>query len=308
MSAEGQKRARHFVRCLAAQTMGCLVCTQLVIIALGMIIRAIDKQEVLVQLFNFPQDAGQDQPGDFWNALHHHKLTYYVSGLILLLAILGVGVIFALIVSACSSEGGAMCCRVWCECCMPRYDCCRGWHSPAADVARACSDCADSCNARDCSCPCVDRIGSRGSSSNRNGQGNALFMFVIVAVIVLAIIGLLAAIVALVMGIQKACQKYIQLQQLGVLAQEYIVLDLAEPTDMGDAEGAQPGPPSQQGMPAPDPEQALLKFADIPEPSDPKKQIELQVQIQTEINEILGDALPDPIAEQALRSAYGSTY
>lgn len=303
MSAEGQKRARHFVRCLAAQTMGCLVCTQLVIIALGMIIRAIDKQEVLVQLFNFPQDAGQDQPGDFWNALYHHKLTYYVSGLILLLAILGVGVIFALIVSACSSKNGAMCCRFWGECCMPRHDCFRGWYCPAADLASACSDCADSCNARDCSCPC-----SGGSGSNRNGQGSALIIFVIATVIVLAVVGLLAAIVALVMGIQKACQKYIQLQQLGVLAQEYIVLDLAEPTDMGDAEGAQPRPPSQQGMPTPDPEQALLKFADIPEPSDPKKQIELQVQIQTEINEILGDALPDPIAEQALRSSYGSTY
>jgi len=66
-------------------------------------------------------------------------------------------------------------------------------------------------------------------------RDNPLIILFVVVILAFVIIGLFAAIVALVTAIQKAVQKYAQLQQLRMLTQEYIVEDLADPKDLGEA-------------------------------------------------------------------------
>lgn len=96
-----EQRKRAFFRQLATQTCGTFVGVQAVIIGLGMLIREIDSDEKLVRVFGFPQDPGQNQPGNFRNALYHHKCTYYSAGLIAFLAIVGFVALIYFVAQCC---------------------------------------------------------------------------------------------------------------------------------------------------------------------------------------------------------------
>jgi len=247
LDTEASARSRRFMQMLAAQTLGCFVVSQLTIISLGCLIRALDPKEVLVKVFNLPQDEGYAESGDFVTALRHHKLTYYIAGVLAALALIGVATTFAALAACCSRGRGArgegatrqvrgedvcgMSCDLCCECCRVRYTPYGGYYTPAGDCVYCCAECCDTCcqgggGGGRSSCDCPDMGGSRD---------NPLIILFVVVILAFVIIGLFAAIVALVTAIQKAVQKYAQLQQLRMLTQEYIVEDLADPKDLGEA-------------------------------------------------------------------------
>lgn len=65
-------------------------------------------------------------------------------------------------------------------------------------------------------------------------------MICLVALVVLCIIGIFIALVMVTMAIQRAAKQYAKLQQVRVLAEEYIVRDLADPTDLGEVDNSVP--------------------------------------------------------------------
>jgi len=112
------------------------------------------------------------------------------------------------------------------------------------------------------------------------------------------VIGVFIATVLIVMAIQRAAQQYAKLQQVRVLATEYIVCDLADPADLGDARDsvttAAETAAHQQEMAAPRRnEQAFMA-------PDPEFQRRMQQMIHKDIHAIFEG--PDP--QQALRDAF----
>merc|ERR1719401_2760202 len=49
ISSTGEERFRHFVRKIASQTIWCVVGVQVIIVALGMLVRCVDQEEHLVK-------------------------------------------------------------------------------------------------------------------------------------------------------------------------------------------------------------------------------------------------------------------
>eukprot|EP00931_Biecheleriopsis_adriatica_P093246 TRINITY_DN66994_c0_g1_i1.p1 TRINITY_DN66994_c0_g1~~TRINITY_DN66994_c0_g1_i1.p1 ORF type:complete len:398 (+),score=66.02 TRINITY_DN66994_c0_g1_i1:106-1299(+) len=319
MDSEGEERRRRFMRRLAGQGVGCFVGTQLVIILLGMIVRAIDSQEKLVKVFNFKQHEGQDGvSGDFINALQHHKTSYYVAGLLALLFILGVTTSFAACFVCCFKQWQweppwarprEDCCVEWCQaCCIPRRTGFGYYRQPCmdcVDCARCCADTSNLCASGDC-CVCGECCqncsrscgGNMKFDSDHRDIGAAIF----IVIVVMIVIGLLAAIVAMVTTIQGALAKLAQLQQMRTLAAEYIVRDLADPSDLGDASVAtQPKTEEMESASAPVKEAPPLA-------ADPEYQQTVHMQINRDIEAIFSGS---PQASQALQGyedrSYGST-
>lgn len=285
MDSEASVRARRFVQLLAAQTFGCFVLVQGAIIASGIIVRACDPSEAAVKFFRFHQEDGLEHSDTFAHAFRHHKCTYYVAGMLLLLALLGVLATISGLVMLCrggsprslasrasaGSEGPSsssesddqsrtlvppaqqtysghcasqtcdFCCQCCRDCCMPHYSWYGGWYSPGGDCLYLCSECAGSC------CRCGD-MSSDGCPTINADQGGECAVLLLVVVFILVVIGIFAAVVVGVMAVQKAVQKYAQLQQMRVLADEYVVEDLADPVDLGGALGETGGKPHMQAM------------------------------------------------------------
>lgn len=226
-NSEGEERFRHFIRKIAGQTLLCVVGVQLIIVALGMLVRCIDEKEYLVQFFGFPQDPGHEEPGDFVHALKHHKTTYYSAGLIVFLVLIG-------LISGCAT------CLY--HVCPPRQrqtrqDCAHECTFCCMDCGNACSEFAfHLCMCRVClsDTPCVGAYGVEGcdlaSMGSGDGGGEAcigcVLCILVVGFIVLVVVGLFMAIVAVVMSAQRALHHLLKLQQMRLLAEEYVVEDL----------------------------------------------------------------------------------
>lgn len=262
-------------------------------------IRYIDVDERMVQVFKLPQDPGQVKPGDFRNAFQHHKLTYYLCGMLSFLALLGVGVMATFLVQLCSRAlrghgirsndcecgDSALLCGECCRaCCIPHYHPFYGCTTGCGDCMYCCTECSRAV------CTCEDRCCETAfhnlCPSGGNNDGHPLAILLVIVVVAFIIIGILAAVVVLVTATQKAIQKYAQLQQLGVLTREYIVQDLADASDLGDGEQATAPRAQEMGL----------------ELERKEDQEELQQQISRDLQEILGDLMP----RQALQN-YGST-
>lgn len=270
-----------------------------------MLIRVLDQKEVLVRLFSFHQDEGQEgYIGDFHNALMHHKTTYYVAGLLALLVILGASTSLAACVMMCfklegnSREGRNcgffivdLCCRpvygfspyggfyarpVCCECTECCVDCARCCADGDCSLAVCCKNCG-----QDCGRTCDLNMFRGGGGSNRGDDCVALLAIVIIAFIV---IGILAAIVALVTAVQRALAKLAKIQQFRVLAEEYVVRDLADPTDLGDATSTKPAAENMHP----------------PVPEDHLEQQKINMQLSKDINAIYEGT---PLQSESLRNA-----
>jgi hypothetical protein len=111
-------------------------------------------------------------------------------------------------------------------------------------------------------------------------------------VVVFVLVGLLAACVALVASVQRSVAKLAQLQQMRVLAEEYVVRDLADRADLGEATSVADAPVQAELMPP-------------PVPADAVQQQKLQMQINQDIGAIFGDVPVHP--SQGLQNQpYGS--
>lgn len=332
LSSEGEIRRRQLMRRLASQTVMWFVGLQLVICALGCIIRAIDRHEGLVRFFGFSQVKGHEGPGTFMEALKYHKITYYVSGVLLLLGITGFIVCLALLVACCTGRGssrqllgqplqgpqphgehrirdcGDVACACCCECLCPRYRTPWDYYfhmRMCEDCSQCCMVCCDECGRN---CGDIHRNVSNRGNTNCNDCGNNFLTVVIVmvaiVVIIFIVVGLFAAIMALVTAMQKAGQEYAKIQQLRVMATEYEVQDLADPQDLGDAapEAAAPSPP--EGLRA---QQAMAPTGHHVSPSAPahtEEDLRTQAQIEQELAEMFGGSAR-MASEQALRG-YGA--
>lgn len=122
---------------------------------------------------------------------------------------------------------------------------------------------------------------------------SVLVAVAIVILIVLVLVGVLIAIVMLVIAIQRTLQQYTKLQQVRVLAEEYIVRDLADSSDLGDASGGDGNTVQQQRMETGLPSASQQAFM----APDPEFQAKMHQLISKDISAIFEG--PDP--RQALR-------
>lgn len=106
------------------------------------------------------------------------------------------------------------------------------------------------------------------------------------------------ALVLIVAAIQRAAQEYAKLQQVRLLSQEYIVRDLADPTDLGD----QSDPGTVDETPQQDMESGVSAVQAFTVP-DPGFQQRMQQMISRDIRAIYEGADP----AQALRDDFASS-
>mmetsp|Transcript_5409 Transcript_5409/g.10147 ORF Transcript_5409/g.10147 Transcript_5409/m.10147 type:complete len:387 (-) Transcript_5409:48-1208(-) len=292
-----EERSQRFMRMLAAQGLGCFVLVQAIVFSLGLIARGLDPHEQLVRFFHFHQEADGYEPGDLHKTLEQHKLTYYTAGVLLLLVLIGLTTSVALCQRFCC-RGHNNDCTECCEaCCTPTYSG-RSYYSGrstcmCADCTNMCVDCGYIC--QNCACEfgaCPDLAGCNTAS------GEAVLILFALIMVAFILAGIFAVVVAVVTGIQKALQQYAQLQQMRLLAQEYVVQDLAEASDRGDVESA--GVPGQvQGM-----DGSETKGV---ESRDPELQRELQRQITVDLNSIFTGISQPNNGLRSRASSYGST-
>lgn len=221
-----------------------MMCTllQVALVLLAMGIRLIDPKEELVKLLDFHQVEGTPPAGegDYWNAIRHHKTTYYVTAVLAALFFTGA---VATSIFAC-----ALCRRCDCDLHPGRglgsdplatYFCMRS----CGDCCEWCGDCCFFCGRSD-SCPdcsmdgtCLSDCCGTGNCDNccpsSSGGGDpcsaAAVCLVIVAVVVIAfvLVGLILLFMALVAWLQKVVVRYLQISELRHLAGEYVVEDLS---------------------------------------------------------------------------------
>lgn len=257
---------RHqFTRQLLGHSLLWVVGSQLIIIALGMIIKLIDKTNRLVTFLPFEKIA---KVSGFFPTLQHYAFTYYVAGLIVFLLLIGLLVISVLL----------------CNCQPPMQEC--------GACVEGCNLLCVACSPMDiCWCNDIPFFGTEMFCQvlfSASAPEALLFVALFLAALIV-VIGLLAVLAALVIIIVRVAQRYVRLQEMGLLAEEYVVKDLAAP--QADA----PQGVSQQSM-----EQPVVQQNPAPHDSE-YSQEEIQKLVEEELRVVFGGALP-PQEESALRS------
>lgn len=296
MNSDAEERHRQFMRMLAAQSLGVFLLTQLVVIAVGLLMKACDSHEWFVKLFHFPQDPGQDfdQPGDLLNALKHHKLTYYVAGLVGALCLIG------LVISLmfCSWFLGL---EIWCCPNNARSTRDSFREIPFSDADNCCNLCGECCIRGGAECclrvSMTDGIlAGSAEVGSVSAEGSPFLILLLVVVLAFIVLGFYAVLVALVTATQQAIQQYAQIQQMRLLAEEYVVQDLAGEDDLGDAAPTTPGQVTP--LPGTGPE--------VSRNTDNREQEDLQQLISKDIAGIFSDFTP-PLTAGRPASSYGTS-
>mmetsp|Transcript_20555 Transcript_20555/g.34054 ORF Transcript_20555/g.34054 Transcript_20555/m.34054 type:complete len:337 (+) Transcript_20555:82-1092(+) len=263
-SSEGEERRHRIMRKLASQSLMSFVIVQALIVGFGILVRVCDSQEALVRFFHIQEYHAGDHT--FVESLRHHKLTYYVAGLLVFLFLSG-------IMSVC-----------FCCCLGPRQR-----HHPAlgADCdflsIYLCTDCGRACYDTPMVLPEWSGMCDIGSVSGNDDCGLCL-VFLVVAVVAFIIIGILAAIIAVVMAVERAVQQFARVQEMRVLAEEYVVQDLSEAKV--------------------DQEKPQVASATTP------SQVSVQEQVEKDLHEIFGERAFRHAAETTAATSatgYGST-
>jgi len=166
---------------------------QLALLVLAVILRVADRSEFLVAKFALDRpEAPPIGEGGFADALRHHKLTYYVSAVLVALALVGlVG-----LVQSCKRicRDGALR-NDACNCCYWYCLFCRGNGCPELRADSAPASCA---------------------------------VFGALAALVLLVAGAFFVVMGAVTWVQRVVQAWMQAVELGALASEFIVKDLSE--------------------------------------------------------------------------------
>jgi len=266
-----QEMRHQFTRQLLGHSLLWLVTVQFIIVALGTMIKLIDTGNKLVKFLPFERVA---KVSGFFPTLQHYAFTYYVAGLIAFLLLIGLMVI-----------GVSMC----------------GFRPPMHE----CGACVEGCNmvclaCNPCDVGCCADIPFFGADAvcqclfSASGPEVILLIGLFVAAAIV-IIGLLAAVAALVMIIVRVAQRYVRLQEMGLLAEEYVVRDLSAPQprseDVVPQQVMEPGAGSQNLA------SHECKYS----------QEEIRKLVEEELRVVFGGALP-PQEEAALRPGHSQGY
>jgi len=252
-----RRTVKNFV--LGALVLQALLCT------LAALIYLIDQKHFLVRLMPFKSIDSEDDHGRYLNALWHHKTTYYVSAIVVSLALLGLTLCATCCWHACRPSRSVRRVvgpdRVYCDSRCPCDHCTAYWQCcDCFQCAESCGDCRELC-CRQCCQECLNSCpGSSSGPCPLEGLECPGGWLAIVVIIVLAFagIGLVFAFATLVIWVQRVCKRYFQLQQLRELTDEYVVKDLSTISTTSPQPSA---PPLQQLMEpsAPPPEAGDLE-------------------------------------------------
>jgi hypothetical protein len=218
-----------------------------------------DRQDRLVEKLPFQNVS---QVIGFFPDLQHYAVTYYVAGILAFFLFVGImlvsgnccGVTSSMRECAVFSEGMEICCMA----CNPVELCrCEGLRA---------TSCLDGClpvmvifSTPEIMCACL-----------------------IILALLIMVIGFLAVIAAFVLVIARVIQRYIRLKEMGLLVEEYSVVDLSLPEKVaGDQEG-----PVQQDM-------EKRSAVAVPAELDEESQAEIQKAVEEELRSIFGGGAYD---------------
>lgn len=269
---EFQARRRRFVRGVISDFARRAALLQLVLCALAMAIRTLDSKERLVVLFDLRQMEGTPPAGigDYWNAILHHKSTYYLAAVLVGFFCVGLaGTVVLCRRLCCTHQRGGNPCpgSSWDRCFSsfpdtppPRT---RSNAFECPECADDCGDCCATC-CRDVECPCCEQPGGPcpdasccpSLSGDRNESENpcaaCLQCALVIFVVAFVVAGVFFALVASIVWLHRVLTRYTQIVQLRALTHEYIVRDLSEDAAAGSKQLSQRRSAKQEiGSPAP---------------------------------------------------------
>lgn len=252
--AQLRERRRRFLQSVLSHFAVTAVCLQLGLCTVALLLRALDPKEQLVVVFNLHQIEGTPPAGegDFWNAVLHHKSTYYLAAALLALFCTGLLGVLALCYRGCSAPRGGRSTGsgdVDICFCQPCY--------PVDNTMDTCCDCL--CDCRNCpecdighcrsgdNCNCPDFNCSGGDGGSCEGCLACLVGAALFIAIAFVVAGVFFVLMAVVTWLQKVATRYMQLSELRALTGEYVVRDLSSEEMYLDIEQ----PPVQQDLSAP---------------------------------------------------------
>lgn len=201
LNAHREERRHQFLRETFKHTLRWLGLTQVLIIAIAMIVKLFDKTNRLVDWLPFDHVV---RVSGYFASLGHYALTYYMAGLIVFVFLFGSMICWMALFGA------------------PHRDC-----AVCAEGANIC--CESCCEVGSCrTCPV---FGVRALQVILiSGAGPEVFIvaFALLAIL-LFLLGVVVAVIVVVLILQRACQQYMRLHEMGVLAEEYVVKDLSAP-------------------------------------------------------------------------------
>jgi len=200
-SEHAEERRNQFLRAILKQSVYVYFGVQLCIVLLGMLVKLCDPDDVLVKFLPFERIA---KVYGYFPSLQHYALTYYVAGLIVFMVLFGIFMLFLM-----------------CGFRPPREEC----HVCADGAELCCMSCCNAMMCQDCAF-----FGCEACFQGLFGLATGPEMLLVVAGVLLVailIVGVFAAIVTVVIVIQRACQQYMRMYEMGVLAEEYMVKDLS---------------------------------------------------------------------------------
>jgi len=267
-----EEMRRQFFRQLLSHSVLWFMGVQLFIIVLGVIIKFFDKKDALVAWFPF---ENLSKVYGFFPDLQHYAFTYYFAGVLAFLLLTGLLVL------------GVACCGLT----PPMHEC--------GACVDGCELCCMACNPIDlCRCADLPAIGCAECLQVclvSSGPEMLLIVGVFIAAAIV-IIGLIAALATLVLMVQRVFQRYVRLREMGMLAEEYSVKDLAAPQQQDQ------GVVAQQVMEQGEPQK--------PEVLDEASQEEVQRLVQEELRVIFGGSMPRAATaplRQSNTEGYGTT-
>eukprot|EP00931_Biecheleriopsis_adriatica_P104421 TRINITY_DN79097_c0_g1_i1.p1 TRINITY_DN79097_c0_g1~~TRINITY_DN79097_c0_g1_i1.p1 ORF type:complete len:400 (+),score=52.60 TRINITY_DN79097_c0_g1_i1:67-1200(+) len=233
-STESEQRLRERRRRLLKRAVGNFFWGALMLQAgltvVAVLIRLIDRKELLVDLLPFLCAKGQGQfdDGTFFSTLRYHKSTYYFAAMVVCFALIGVSLLALLLCRGCTPRARGIQPNI----CPNDPECvylnCRACEA----CGQCCGDCCEVClrgDNRCCDCNCEESCCRECPEvrSNSSSNSNSIAAACIIIVMALALLGVVFALMALVTWIQKVIERYFQLQELQQMAIEYVVKDLA---------------------------------------------------------------------------------
>lgn len=226
---------------------------QSVIFLTALFLRICDPNEVLVEIIGLRQLPGQDESHGLWNALEHHKTTYYIAGLLLCLFLLGVTAACVACYDYLGCSGGNRGQGTTLVDYYFRPDPYRGQrrhglyrnlnrshsggggvrrHRPEGDCCCCCRDATDACcqvccrSEGACCCGICEDCGGAGGAVEGGGggggcscpqcgavEGEGAGMVMLVLFFICVFIGIIVAVVSLTVVIQRIIQRHYRLLQ-----------------------------------------------------------------------------------------------
>lgn len=199
LSTHREERRQQFLRETFKHTLRWLVFTQVLIIAIAMLVKLFDRKNLLVSWLPFEHVV---RVSGYFPSLGHYALTYYIAGLVVFMFLFGSLICWMALFGA------------------PHRDC--GVCAEGAKIC--CESCGEGLSCR--ACPV---FGVRALQVLMfTGAGPEMLIAVLALLsVALFFLGVVVALIVLVLILQRACQQYMRLHEMGVLAEEYVVKDLS---------------------------------------------------------------------------------